>query len=80
MPDTGGVPHVTLHASASGSVVERKVTQGQYVNAGDTLFTFADLNQVWIKADVYEEELPQIRRGQVVEITSEALPNRTFFW
>ncbi len=63
-----GVPHTTLYASASGSVVERKVTQGQYVNAGDTLFTVADLSSVWIKADVYEEQLPQIRRGQEVEI------------
>jgi RND family efflux transporter MFP subunit len=76
-PETGGVPHTTLYASASGSVVERKVTQGQYVNAGDTLFTVADLSQVWIKADVYEEQLPQIRSGQQVDITSEALPNRT---
>jgi RND family efflux transporter MFP subunit len=76
-PDTGGTPHVPLYASASGSVVDRKVTQGQYVNAGDTLFTVADLSQVWIKADVYEDQLPQIRRGQEVEITSEALPNRT---
>lgn len=76
-PETGDVPHTTLYASASGSVVERKVTQGQYVNAGDTLFTVADLSQVWIKADVYEDQLPQIRRGQEVEITSEALPNRT---
>ena len=76
-PETGGVPHTTLYASASGSVVERKVTQGQYVNAGDTLFTVADLSQVWIKADIYEDQLPQIRRGQEVEITSEALPNRT---
>jgi Cu(I)/Ag(I) efflux system membrane fusion protein len=76
-PETSGVPQVTLYASASGSVVERKVTQGQYVNAGDTLFTVADLNQVWIKADVYEDQLPQIRRGQEVNITSEALPNRT---
>ena len=57
--------------------MERKVTQGQYVNAGDTLFTVADLSQVWIKADVYEEQLSQIRRGQEVEITSDALPNRT---
>jgi len=47
------------------------------VNAGDTLFTVADLSQVWIKADVYEDQLPQIRSGQEVEITSEALPNRT---
>ena len=76
-PETAGVPHTTLYASASGSVVERKVTQGQYVNAGDTLFTVADLSQVWIKADVYEDQLPQIRRGQEVDITSEALPNRT---
>ncbi|MGA1982788.1 MAG: efflux RND transporter periplasmic adaptor subunit [Acidobacteriaceae bacterium] len=76
-PETGGTPHVTLYASASGSVVDRKVTQGQYVNAGDTLFTVADLSQVWIKADVYEDQLPQVRRGQEVEITSEALPNRT---
>jgi RND family efflux transporter MFP subunit len=76
-PETGGVPHTTLYASASGSVVDRTVTQGQYVNAGDTLFTVADLSQVWIKADVYEDQLPQIRRGQEVDITSEALPNRT---
>jgi len=47
------------------------------VNAGDTLFTVADLNQVWIKADVYEEQLPQIRQGQDVAITAESLPNRT---
>ena len=76
-PESGGVPHVTIYSSGSGSVVERKVTQGQYVNTGDTLFTVADLSQVWIKADVYEDQLPQIRPGQAVDITSEALPNRT---
>jgi len=70
------IPHVTLYSSAGGTVVERKVTQGQYVNAGDTLFTVADLSQVWIKADVYEDQLRQIRRGQQVEITTDALPNR----
>lgn len=76
-PEKDGIPHVTLFAYASGTVVERKVTQGQYVNAGDTLFTVADLNQVWIKADVYEEQLPQIRQGQEVEISAESLPNKT---
>src|ERR1035441_521979 len=76
-PEKAGVPHVTIYSYASGTVVDRKVTQGQYVNAGDTLFTVADLNQVWIQADVYEEQLPQIRQGQEVEITAESLPNRT---
>src|SRR5664280_88386 len=73
--DDHGIPHVTLYASAGGTVVERKATQGQYVNTGDTLFTVADLSVVWIKADVYESQLPQIRRGQEVAITAEALPN-----
>jgi Cu(I)/Ag(I) efflux system membrane fusion protein len=71
------IPHVTIYANAGGTVVERKVTQGQYVNAGDTLFTVADLNQVWIKADVYEEQLPQIRGGQEVDITADSLPHQT---
>jgi RND family efflux transporter MFP subunit len=76
-PGTSGVPHVTIYAYASGTVVDRKVTQGQYVNAGDTLFTVADLSHVWIKADVYEEQLPQIRQGQAVDITAESVPGRT---
>jgi len=76
-PETSGIPHVTIYAYASGTVVDRKVTQGQYINAGDTLFTVADLSNVWIKVDVYEEQLPQIHPGQQVDLTAEALPNHT---
>lgn len=68
--------HVTIYTPAGGSVVERKVTSGQYVNAGDPLFTVADLSTVWVKADVYEFQLTQIRPGQMVEITSDALPDK----
>jgi Cu(I)/Ag(I) efflux system membrane fusion protein len=68
--------HVTIFASAGGSVVERKVTSGQYVNAGDPLFTVADLSTVWVKADVYEYQLPQIKPGQMVEITTDSLPDK----
>src|SRR5579863_2679314 len=72
-----GVPHVTIYANGEGTVVERKVTQGQYVTAGETLLTLSDLSEIWIKADVYEDQLPQIQPGQDVDITAEALPNRT---
>ena len=68
--------HVTMYAPSGGSVVERKVTRGQYVNAGDALFTAADLSTVWVKADVYEFQLPQIRPGQMVDVTSDALPDK----
>ena len=68
---------VAIYSPTSGTVVERKVTQGQYVNSGDVLYTVADLSTVWVKADVYEADLPQIQAGQPVEITSDALPNQT---
>lgn len=74
--DKGDV-HITLYSPTSGVVVERKVARGQYVNAGDTLFTVADLSTIWVKADVYESQMPMIHPGQPVEITSEALPNKT---
>lgn len=70
-------PDVTVYSSASGTVVERKVTQGQYVNTGDVLYSVADLSTVWVKADVYESDLPQIRAGQPVVITSDALSGKT---
>ena len=68
--------HLTIYANNGGAVVDRKVTTGQYVNAGDALFTVADLSTVWVKADVYEYQLPGIRPGQTVDIVSEALPDQ----
>src|SRR5271157_90897 len=70
-------PDVAIYSSTSGTVVERKVTQGQYVNAGDVLYAVADLSTVWVKADVYESDLPQIHAGQPVDITSDALSGKT---
>lgn len=67
---------VAIYSNTSGTVVERKVTQGQYVNAGELLYSIADFSTVWVKADVYEADLPQIRSGQPVEITSNALAGR----
>lgn len=70
-------PDVAIYSSTSGTVVERKVTQGQYVSAGDVLYSVADLSTVWVKADVYESDLPQIHAGQPVDITSDALSGKT---
>jgi RND family efflux transporter MFP subunit len=65
---------LTIYSPASGIVTERQVTQGQYVNAGDVLYTVTDLSRVWVKADIYETDLPQVHVGQAVEITSESAP------
>jgi membrane fusion protein, copper/silver efflux system len=66
-----------IYSTVSGIVTERKVTRGQYVNAGEVLFTVTDLSTIWVKADVYQPDLPAVRTGQSVEITSDSLPGTT---
>jgi RND family efflux transporter MFP subunit len=66
-----------IYSTVSGVVTERKVTQGQYVNAGEVLFTVTDLNTIWVRADVYQPDLPSVHTGQPVEMTSDSLPGTT---
>ena len=65
---------VTVNASSGGIVRSRKVAEGQFVNAGDTLIELTDLKTVWVKADVFDSDLARIRPGISSTITSEAMP------
>ena len=65
-------------APISGTVVKREVFEGQYVKEGDRLFELIDLSQLWFVFEVYEQDLPAIQLGQTVQVTSPALPGRTF--
>ena len=67
-----------LFAPMAGTVVHMNVSQGQHVNRGMNLYRIADLNSLWIMADVYEYELPWIYMGQAVEITAQSMPGLAF--
>lgn len=73
---TGG--HFDVAAPFAGIVVERNVSLGQMATASDTLFTVADLSRVWIELDVFERDLPRVSVGQMVSVSTDAFPNRTF--
>lgn len=63
-----------LRSPFSGYVLEKNVTDGQYVTPDQTLLTIADLSRVWVLADVYERDLPHASVGQAVELTLDAHP------
>ena len=65
---------VTLVSPITGTVIEKMVVRKSSVKAGDTLYRVANLDSVWVYLDIYEYELPWVRYGQTVEITSEAFP------
>jgi multidrug efflux pump subunit AcrA (membrane-fusion protein) len=69
---------VPFKAPASGVVIEHNVVDGGAVMAGARLFRIADLDQVWVEADVYEADLPRIAKGMPSTIRLSYLPARTF--
>lgn len=65
---------LTLYSPASGYVLEKHVVAGQKIMAGDALYKVADLSAVWVEGDVFEQDLPNVRVGQVVHADFQALP------
>jgi multidrug efflux pump subunit AcrA (membrane-fusion protein) len=65
---------LTLTSPTSGVVIEKNVTQGQRVMAGDALYRVADLSTVWVEGDVYEQDLRAIRVGQLATAELDAYP------
>ena len=63
----------TIYSSAAGTVMKRSVTEGQYVQEGDALYSISDLSQVWVQADIFESDVSMIRVGQTATIVSSAL-------
>lgn len=68
----------TIFSPIAGTVVQRKVGPGQYVNAGasDPVFVVGDLSTVWLTAFVRETEAPAIELGQEVAFNVLAFPGR----
>jgi len=69
---------VDVYAPVSGVITDQQVTAGGGVQAlsAPNPFTISDLSRVWIVCDVYENDLPFVRIGDVAEIHLSAYPNR----
>lgn len=61
-------PHITVYASTSGIVKEINLLEGAYINAGMSLFRIENPTSLWVEADVYPNELKNIKSGQKVQV------------
>jgi Cu(I)/Ag(I) efflux system membrane fusion protein len=65
-------------APVSGTVVAQNVYEGQYVQEGEKLFEIADFSTMWFQFRAYEQDLPWIKPGLKVDITTPSHPGKTF--
>lgn len=59
---------VPVRSTASGTVVERVVTQGQYVQPGAVLLRVASLDPLWVELDAYAADLASLSVGAPVTL------------
>jgi cobalt-zinc-cadmium efflux system membrane fusion protein len=71
-------PNTTIFSPITGTVVQRKVGPGQYVNSGssDPVFVIGDLSTVWLTAFVREADASKVTVGQEITVSVLALPDR----
>jgi cobalt-zinc-cadmium efflux system membrane fusion protein len=72
---------IELRAPITGTIVEQNVSGFEGIKSLDNspnLFTIADLTQVWVVCDVYENDLGEVHLGDTAEIRLNAYPDKIF--
>ncbi|MEO9061435.1 MAG: efflux RND transporter periplasmic adaptor subunit [Nitrosospira sp.] len=70
--------YVTMRSAASGVVIEKAAIEGKRFMPGEVLYQIADLSKVWMLADVFEQDLAMVHRGQIATIRMDAYPDKVF--
>ena len=72
------IRRIPVMAQADGVVTDKPVQEGMRVDAGQALYKTADLSDMWLIAQVQEQDLGAIQPGQIARATFVAFPGRTF--
>jgi Cu(I)/Ag(I) efflux system membrane fusion protein len=59
---------VTFLSPASGIITSVNTTEGQYVAEGTSLMTIENTDQLWIEAELYNNESSLIKKGDKIEV------------
>ena len=69
-------PELVMRAPLSGTVVERLVLPGQFIQAGTTpAFVITNTSTVWVQGHVYDRDLTSIHVGDTVDVRHASFPD-----
>ena len=76
--DTTGkvITNLTINSPVSGYVTEKNVLSNMYVQPESKLYTVADLSEVWVYAQVFQNDAGKIKPGDPAEVTVDAYPGK----
>jgi membrane fusion protein, multidrug efflux system len=66
---------VSVYAPFDGAIQEKRASVGEYLAAGAPVATIVRMDPLRLRAEVPEREVPNVRVGQTVRVTTEGDPN-----
>lgn len=69
---------ITYYSPYSGTVIEKKVQEGMYVNEGSVIYDMADLSVLWNVSELYADDVTVVKPGDKVEMTVQSFPGEVF--
>ena len=72
------ITDLTINSPVSGYITQKNVLPNMYAQPETMLYTIADLSDVWVLAQVFQNDAGKIKPGDLAEITVDAYPGRVF--
>jgi RND family efflux transporter MFP subunit len=72
------ITDLTFYSPASGYITERNALPNMYVQPDTKLYAIADLSDVWVLAQIFQNDAGRIKPGDPAEITLDAYPGQVF--
>ena len=72
------VADLTINSPVTGYITERNALPNMYAEPSTKLYTVADLSQVWVYAQVFQNDVGRLKPGDTAQITVDSYPGRIF--
>ena len=72
------ITQFTIYSPISGIVSDISVKEGSHITNGFPIFKIANLTSVWANFDVYENQIKEFKKGQAIQISNNAYPDKKY--
>jgi RND family efflux transporter MFP subunit len=79
LDDTGEpIADLTVMSPVAGYITEKNALPNMYVQPDTKLYTIADLSEIWVFAQIFQNDAGRIKPGDSAEVTVDTYPGQIF--
>lgn len=67
-----------IHTPVDGTIMNIGVREGSRITPDTELYMVADLSRIWVLVDIYEDDIPWVRVGDMAEMNVAAVAGRSY--